>query len=89
MKQNQDETIDPKKKMPRFHIEMDGGLRGASLLVCGVQKIEEYSSERLTLKLSGGRMHLKGRDLHLTIFENKTVEVCGKLLEVGFSYDRT
>ncbi len=88
MKKKKDETAAPKKQAPRFHMEMEGGLGGISLLACGVRQIEEYSDEALTLKITGGRMHLKGLGLCLTVFENKTVEVRGRLLEVSFSYGR-
>lgn len=88
MKKSSDKNIETKKKTPRFHMEMEGSTSGFSLLIGGVRRIDEYSSETLMLKIAGGHMHLTGQALCLTVFENKTVEVCGKLLEVKFTYDR-
>ena len=88
MKNNQDKNTVLPKKMPRFHAEMEGRGRGMSFLLCGVRCIEEYNEEMLTIKIPGGRMHFKGTEIFLSVFENKTVEVCGRLLEVRFSYDR-
>ena len=88
MKKNPSDSAEIPKNPPRFHMEMDGGARAVSLLACGVRHIEAYSSEMITLKIPGGRMYLSGLGLRLTIFENKTVEIGGKLLEVKLSYDR-
>ena len=77
-----------KKSTPRFHMEVESGIFGMSVLIVAVRHIEEYSGEQIVLKMAGGRMNLKGQGLYLTVFENKTVEVRGKLSEVCFSYDR-
>ena len=77
-----------KKGAPRFRMEMDSSQFGMSMLVCGVRRIEEYTEERIALKIIGGGMILSGVALRLCVFENKTVEVRGKVQEVRFSYDR-
>lgn len=88
MKKNADKNITPTKKTPRFHLELESGVLGMSLLACGVREIQEYSEMMLSMKITGGSMHIKGQGLRLTVFENKTVEVGGRILEVSFSYDR-
>ena len=88
MKKSTQESEAQVKKTPRFHMEMDSGLGGATLLVLGVRRIEEYSGERLVLQIAGAKMHLVGIGLCLSVFDNKTVEVRGRLLEVKFSYGR-
>ena len=85
------QEINPKEKnepMPRFHMEMDGGRSGASARISGVRHIEEYTAERLVLQISGGRLRLLGTGLSLSVFENRSIEVGGRISEVGFSYDR-
>ncbi len=74
--------------MPRFHMEIEGSKRSAAVRVSGVRHIEEYTAEKLVLQISGGRMRLCGVGLSLSVFENGSIEVRGKLSEVGFSYDR-
>ena len=72
----------------RYRMEMEGGVRGMSVLVSGVRGIEEYAEDRIALFIAGGRMILCGNGLRLSVFENKTVEVLGGVEEVRFSDDR-
>ncbi len=89
MKKKKEEIlVETKKKTPRFHMEVESGSLGMSVLIVAVRHIEEYSEEHIVLGIAGGHMDLKGQGLGLTVFENKTVEVCGRLSEVCFSYDR-
>ncbi len=89
MKKKKEERDDTKRKCaPRFHMEAESGIFGMSVQIIAVRHIEEYCREKITLKIPGGRMDLLGQGLYLTVFENKTVEVRGKLSEVCFSYDR-
>ena len=73
---------------PKFHMEIDAGRRNAAVLIYGVRHIEEYTAERLLLQIPGGRMKICGIDLALSVFENRCVEIRGRLSEVGFLYDR-
>ena len=73
---------------PRFHMEIDAGRRSAAVLIYGVRHIEEYTAERLVLQITGGRMKICGIGLALSVFENRCVEIRGRLSEVGFLYDR-
>ena len=88
MKKNADKNTKPTKKSPHLHMELESGVMGMSLFACGVREIQEYSEAMLSMKIMGGCMHIKGQGLCLSIFENKTVEVHGRILEVSFSYDR-
>ena len=88
MKKQETNSEEKNAQMPRFHMEIGGGRRGAAILVNGVRHIEEYTAEKLILQIPGGRMHLFGAGLSLSVFENRSIEVKGKLSEVCFSYDR-
>lgn len=87
-KKKEEHSVEIKKKHPRFHLEMEGSLRGSTALVSNVSHIEAYSKSEIALRVSDAIMHLKGTGLSLLIFENKTVEVNGILMEVSFIYDR-
>ena len=89
MKKQEINAVEKNAPPPRFHMEINGEHSGMAVLVYGVRHIEEYSRETLVLKISGGRMRLRGTGLSLSIFENKCMEIRGRLSEVGFSYDRT
>ena len=88
MKKQEINSEEKNAPMPRFHLEIDGGRRGAAVRINGVRHIEEYTAERLVLQIPGGRMRLFGAGMSLSVFENRSIEVRGKLSEVGFSYDR-
>ena len=85
----QENSLQKVTPSPRFHMEIEGTGRSAAMLVYGVRHIEEYTSERIVFLIPGARMRLCGSLLSLSVFENKCVEIRGRLSEVGFSYDRT
>ena len=59
---------------------------GLDLLVSGVSGVSCLDEERIELILRGGVITVVGEGLRLTALENKTVEIIGKITEVGFRY---
>ncbi len=71
-----------------FHITVDRAAEGFVLSVCGVNSISEFSDECVLLELSFSRLKISGERLDLTVYEQSTVEIRGKINSVEFSYDK-
>lgn len=82
------ERSSPPSPMSRFNLEANRHVRGMSMLIGGVVGIREYSDETMILATHGGRVGISGRRLSLTIYENNSVEVVGRIEEVTFSYGK-
>lgn len=61
---------------------------GAELLISGVVSIGELSERFISLATHRGRVGVRGGDLLLTAFANKTVEIRGKIEGVDLGYGR-
>ena len=66
-----------------FHVEIDK--RGRDVVTCvgGVQSILDFNTESALLKVRGGRILIRGRDLSVVIYENSGVEIIGRVDTVG------
>jgi len=78
---NEDEAI---KNLAGFHIEADRIKEGISVSVTGVCSILEFTEEISTLKLRRGRIRISGKGLSIAVYENKIVEISGKVCTVEF-----
>ena len=67
-----------------FHVEMDKSSGGIRILVSGVKRISELSDKMLSLKCGGFRLKVKGEALSLALYEEKTIEISGKLEVIEF-----
>ena len=67
-----------------FHAEIDASGRGLSLSVAGVYSIMDFSEEKVILKVKRGRITVLGGELEIAVYENKTVEITGKITGVNF-----
>lgn len=67
-----------------FHVEMDRDTRGIKILVSGVKNISELSDNLVVLKCAGFRLSIKGEALSLSVYEEKTLEISGRLEVVEF-----
>jgi hypothetical protein len=74
--------------MSRFNLEANRHIRGMSMLIGGVVGIREYSDTAVTLATHGGRVGISGRRLALTVYENNSVEIVGRIEEVTFGYGK-
>ena len=71
-------------------LEIRKSSRGATLSVVGVIGVTELSDESISLASHSGRLDVRGSGLVLSVFENKCVEVSGKIegLELGYGKRR-
>ncbi len=70
-------------------MEASGANRGMRVLLSGVRHIEDCGSDRIILRIKNGRLYLMGKELLISVFENKSVSISGLLSEVKIRYDRT
>ena len=74
---------------PRFHMEVMATKGRAFLQILGVRHIEDFGSDRVIFRVGGGRVYIFGSALGIIVYENKTVEIEGRIQEVKFSYDKS
>ena len=71
-----------------FHIEIDKCMRGVSLLASGVFKINSFSEEQVCLSVRGLDILACGEGLCMTVYENKTVEIVGRIRKIEYEYSK-
>lgn len=81
-------SLNPLAVMSSFYLEARRDRRGITLLVGKIIGISEFSSELIVLKTHGGRIKLFGKRMKLSIYENSTVEISGRIEEIGFLYGK-
>ncbi len=67
-----------------FHVEIDKSSGGLRLLASGVKRIAELSDKSLSLKCSSYTVKIKGERLSMSLYEDKSVEISGKLEVIEF-----
>ena len=72
-----------------FHIAVDRAVGGFALCVCGVTAVSEFSEGCVILELSFSGLKISGAELDLTVYEQNTVEIIGKITGLEFFYDKT
>ena len=60
-----------------------------TVALAGILSVTELSPERIVLSTPCGGVSIVGKGLRLVIFENKTVEISGRVEEVHFGYGRS
>lgn len=80
----------PEKMLPAtpFHCEIDGGRGMMSAQLSGINSIRDFSDCAVLLRARGFFVKISGATLSLAVYENKTVEISGRLLCVEFLYDK-
>ena len=69
-------------------LEIKKGKRSACLVCSGVVGIIDYSCESLTIATHKGKVNIIGIGLTLSVLENRTIEVFGRIEEVKMSYGK-
>lgn len=67
-----------------FHIEIDKIINGVAVCVNGVSSVLDFGEERAILKLRRGKLRVEGRELTISVYENKTAEISGKVEKIEF-----
>ena len=75
------ESVD---KPSSFHIEIDRVYGGISVSVYGVFSILDFNDSLALLKLKRGKVKIEGKSLSVAVYENRTVEISGKIGGVSF-----
>lgn len=73
-----------KRYQTGFHIEADRLMSGISVSVSSVSSIIDFTTESAVLKMKKGKIRISGECLTLTIYENKIVEISGKVGNIEF-----
>lgn len=73
-----------KRYQSGFHIEADKVISGISVSVSSVSSIIDFTTEVAVLKMKRGKIRIVGESLSLTIYENKIVEISGKVGNIEF-----
>ena len=80
------------KEMPRglssFHLEADRSRAGLSVVLSGIVGISDFSDSFIHLKGHGGRISVHGKKLFISVYENGSVEIVGRVEEIVFKYGK-
>ena len=71
-----------------FTLEMRKGKRGGIISVGNVVSVAELSEDKIELLSRGGRMSVGGEGLTLSVFEERSVEIAGKIMSIEIQYGR-
>ena len=83
----EEKSIKPSKP-PSFCLEASRVGRGISIVLSGVIGISDYSESEILLKSHGGKIRICGKRLLLSIYEDNTAEIVGRIEEIGFGYGK-
>ena len=72
-----------------FHIDIDKVPRGLSVSVCGTIGVKEFSDTRVLLQIKGFFVCISGTEISMTVYENSTVEVIGRIRDLEFLYEKS
>lgn len=89
MTRNNEKNTPPKRMLSPFHVEIDRVQCGLAVLVSGVRAIRELTDTTALLRLKGGFMRINGKEISITVYENRTVEVIGGVMGIEIENDKT
>ena len=75
-------------KASPFHIEIDKAGAGFLISASGIKRIAELTESKISLKFNKGTLGVSGANLSLSLYEDKTVEISGKLEVIEFGYTK-
>ncbi len=67
-----------------FYIEISRINKKTAIIVSGVIGVPDFSEKEATLINHSGKIFIQGSELSINIFENKVVEVSGKVDNISF-----
>lgn len=73
---------------PQFHCEIDGAAAHTSIILSGINSIRDFSDSEVLLRTRGFFVKINGKALSLAVYENKTVEISGKISAMELIYDK-
>ena len=75
-------------KPPSFSMEGSRVGSGIAIALSGVIGISDYSESEIILKSHGGKIRICGKRLMLSIYEDNTAEIVGRIEEISFGYGK-
>ena len=69
-----------------FHLEADKSGGGLAIVIGGVKSVLEIGESIAKLKCGMGSVSVKGQAIDVALYENKTVEITGKVESLEFNY---
>lgn len=72
-----------KKAQTPFYFELSRSGKMSDIVIGGVIGVLEFSDEIAVISTCCGRINISGEKLNVVIFENKTVQIQGKIKEIG------
>ena len=67
-----------------FHVEADRLPSGVSVSIMGVLSIVDFNESSAIMKMRRGKIRITGSGLSVAVYENRTVEISGKVGAVEF-----
>ena len=71
-----------------FHLEANRSPHGMSIILSGIIGVSDFSDSEIILLSHGGRICVKGKRLFISVYENYTVEIVGRVEEIVFYYGK-
>lgn len=71
-----------------FHLEADRSRNGMSVFISGIIGIGDFSDESAILLSHSGKVAVLGKRLNVSVYENRTVEINGRVEEISFKYGK-
>lgn len=71
-----------------FYLACERVSGGVSVIVGGVMCVTDFSPEAVMLAGHTGRISVFGRGLAMSVFENKSIEIKGRVEEIKFAYGK-
>ena len=72
-----------------FHLEADCMGDGISVLVGGVKSIVSYTETEVLMKSVVGELSVKGSCLSMSVYNNSTVSILGKVEDINIARTKT
>ena len=70
--------------LPSYRIEADVRAGRLRLAVIGIIGVKEFSCERISLITKKEGIVICGKELEMSVFENRTVEITGEVSDISF-----
>lgn len=71
-----------------FYLSCERVVGGVLMLVGGVISVVDFTERRAELLSHTGRIIIEGYALAMTVFENKSIEICGGIEDIKFAYGK-
>lgn len=76
------------KSLSSFRMEGERCSRGIVLRFAGIIGINHFSEEEIEINNHSGRILVFGKRMNVTVFENRQVEILGRVETVEFKYGK-